>query len=126
MTATGPWLSPSACPTRPRAPGEIFAQGKTAAVHQVRRGQQAAARQGTQATKNRGRGPGRGTKPYTPEGHRPRSQGSDPRAAGQRPAEWCTRTCDQVLRAADTQDDEAAALGRREVRPAPTHGRVKW
>ena len=66
-------------------PTEIFdAKVNLPLIHQVVVAQQAAARQGTHATKNRGAVRGGGKEAVPAEGHRPRPPGLDPRAAVRR------------------------------------------
>ncbi len=66
-------------------PAEIFdVEVNIPLIHQVVVAQQAAARQGTHATKTRGRRPRRWPQALQAEGHRPRPPGLDPRAAVRR------------------------------------------
>ena len=98
-------------------PAEIFdVEVNIPLIHQVVVAQQAAARQGTHATKTRGRGPRRWPQALQAEGHRPRPPGLDPRAAVRR---WWRRPRPAAaqLRPAHPQEDGRRGPPRCAVRP---------
>ena len=98
-------------------PAEIFdAKVNVPLIHQVVVAQQAAARQGTHATKTRGEVRGGGRKPYRQKGTGRARQGSTraPQFAG---GGVVHGPVPAVLRAADAQEDEGRRAARRAVRP---------
>ena len=100
-------------------PAEIFdAEVNIPLIHQVVVAQQAAARQGTHATKTPRRRPRRWPQALQAEGHRPRPPGLDPRAAVRR--RWRRpRPAAAQLRPAHPQEDDGRRPARCPLRPGP-------
>ncbi len=92
-------------------------------MHQVVVAQEAAARQGTHATKTRGDGPRRRQEALPAEGHRAGQAGL---AAGAAVRRWRrrARAGAALVRPAHAQEDEGRRAARRAVRPDCSHGRL--
>jgi len=100
-------------------PAEIFdVEVNIPLIHQVVVAQQAAARQGTHATKRRGDVRGGGRKPYKQKGTGSGPPGLDPRSAVRR--RWRRpRPAAAQLRPAHTQEDDRGRPARRALGPRP-------